>query len=233
MKNILDTAPSTYEELHGRLRFSCDFVKPENLKDRDVLDIGCGFGWFELFALRQNVRSIHGIEYSQADLQTALKHVHDPRSHFSVGTAISLPFPDQSFDTVVSWEVIEHIPKETEAKMFQEVRRVLRPGGVFYMSTPSAALSSRVLDPAWWLIGHRHYHEKDLKKFAQEAGFKGATLFQQGGWWEIASWWNLYIAKWIFRRSPFCGALFDGRIDQEFPMKVGNGFVNVFAKFTM
>ncbi len=55
---------------------------------------------------------------------------------FLVAGAGDLPFPDGSFDTVVMWEVLEHIPPGTEPQAFAEIARVLRPGGRLHLSTP-------------------------------------------------------------------------------------------------
>ena len=139
MKNLLDENAAT--ELNGRILFSTSFINEMDLKDRKVLDVGCGFGWFELFALDAGVKEISGIERSEDDLVTARRSIKNSRAIFKVGSAIELPFPDESFDAVVSWEVLEHIPYGTENKMFSEIYRVLMPGGTFYMSTPNDSLN--------------------------------------------------------------------------------------------
>jgi ubiquinone/menaquinone biosynthesis C-methylase UbiE len=203
-------------------------VEVEDVRDRDILDIGCGFGWFEVAALDNGVRSIVGIEISDDDLATARRHIGDARARFLVGSAIDLPFPAESFDTVVCWEVLEHIPRGTEAQAFSEVARVLRPGGVFYMSTPYASGLARVLDPAWWLVGHRHYHKRDLAALARDAGLTVDMLDVRGGAWQIAAILNVYAAKWIFRRGPFLEAFVNARVDRE--MSRSGGYVDCFMK---
>src|SRR5439155_807663 len=58
--------------------------------------------------------------------------------------AESLPFRDESFDAVVATEVLEHL--DEPGRMLSEARRVLRPGGQFFMTTPNAqALPYRIL----------------------------------------------------------------------------------------
>jgi 2-polyprenyl-3-methyl-5-hydroxy-6-metoxy-1,4-benzoquinol methylase len=190
MRNVLAEAPS--EDLHGIPRRVTMFVSVQDISERDVLDVGCGYGWFELFALSSGVGRITGVEISDRDLATARKHVDSVSVDFEVASVIALPFEDDSFDTVVCWEVIEHIPANTERKALEEIKRVLRPGGVLYLSTPYASIRARLLDPAWWLIGHRHYNLPQLRQFADDAGLKVEILEVRGGRWLMASLLNLH-----------------------------------------
>lgn len=79
---------------------------------------------------------------------------------------MELPFENESFDTVVCWEVIEHLPENSEHALFVEVNRVLKVGGAFSLSTPHDSLVSKLLDPAWWLMSHRHYSKGSLLGYA-------------------------------------------------------------------
>src|SRR5260370_41927080 len=90
------------------------------------------------------------------------------------------------YDTVVSGEVIEHIPPASEPRMFAEVNRVLRPGGCFYLSTPHGGLRSILGDPTYWLIRHRHYRLSYFQALAPEHGFKVARRAGEGGLNHIA-----------------------------------------------
>lgn len=69
----------------------------------------------ELNFLKRGVKKITGIEISENDLTTIKQNIKDERIVLKVGNATSLPFSNEVFDTVVSWEVLEHIPKNTEA----------------------------------------------------------------------------------------------------------------------
>jgi len=225
MKNILSEKPP--EKLSGRLLASSRFVDDADLAGKDVVDVGCGFGWFEVDALRRGVRSVTGLEMSAGDLETAKTHVTDLRATFSVGSAIEVPLADGSADTIVSWEVIEHIPKGTEDRMFQEARRILRPGGAFYLSTPHATCWSNLFDPAWWLVGHRHYSVGLLREYAGRHGFESETISVRGNLWTLIAVLDMYVAKWIFRRRPFFEDFFLGKTDSEYARP---GFVNIFMK---
>jgi ubiquinone/menaquinone biosynthesis C-methylase UbiE len=226
MKNIINEKPSN--DLYGRLRFSSNFVHDADIKDKEILDIGCGYGWFEINAVKKGVKSIIGIDMTNEDISTALKYVDYDNVSFRVGSAIELPFEDSVFDTVVSWEVLEHIPKSTEKQMFSEVYRVLKPGGCFYLSTPYRNFFSNLFDPAYWLIGHRHYSKKKVSDFADQAGFSVKNIALRGGIWEIISINNLYIAKWIFRRKPFFEEYIQKKLNEEYAME--RGITNIFME---
>ena len=226
MRNLLDDVPT--RDLHGILLHATRIIELADIRDRMILDIGCGFGWFELFAIDNDARGITGIEISAVDLRAARAHVTAPGVSFEVASAVSLPFDDASFDTVVCWEVLEHIPVNSELDAFREIRRVLRPNGAFYMSTPYASVAAKITDPAWWLIGHRHYRKRQLSDYAHAVGLTVEGLEVRGGGWLIASLLNLYVAKWVFGRPPFMARWFEARVDSE--IEDESGFVAAFMR---
>ncbi|MFA6537244.1 MAG: class I SAM-dependent methyltransferase [Patescibacteria group bacterium] len=226
MKNIIEEKPT--DEKHGRAKYNCFFVDDNDIKEKTVLDIGCGFGWQEVDLLNRGVEKVVGIEVSEKDLVTARKYLQNEKVDFQVASATTLPFEKNRFETVISWEVLEHIPKDTESKMFEEVNRVLKSGGVFYLSTPNRSFFSNIFDPAWWLIGHRHYSVEQIVKLAQESNFLVERIVVNGGWWEIVGINNLYIAKWLFRRRPFFEKFVNQKQDTEY--KKQKGFTGLFVK---
>ena len=226
MKNIVNEKPD--DKLTGRLKFSSEFVNKENIKGKKVLDIGCGYGWFENYCIKLRAEEVEGVEISESDLKTARDYIKNKNVNFSVASALKLPFENNYFDTVVAWEVIEHIPKNTEKKMFNEVHRVLKENGIFYLSTPSSAVLSKYLDPAFWLIGHRHYNIQELVDFGMRNNFADEKLKVVGGIWTTLLIINMYISKWIFRRECFFNEYFDKNVDKEYRR---DGFYNIFVKF--
>ena len=229
MHNIINEPPPT--ELHGRLKFTTErFVEAADITGRDVLDIGCGYGWFELWAARKRgVKHITGLDMTPADLQTASQHIKELNVLFKEGGATKLPIESNAIDTVVSWEVIEHIPPNTEPVMFDEVRRVLRPGGCFYLSTPNGTLRSILGDPTYWMINHRHYMLSYFAELAAAKGFSIAKSAVRGGVIEIADMWNLYVSKWIFRRDRFFKQRSLQLTDRDYWRD--QGFNTLFVKF--
>ena len=91
----------------------------------ELLDIGCGEKPYEAL-LRPYVTRYVGFDHPET------QHARDAVDVW--GTATDLPFPDRSFDTVVAFQVLEHV--EDPAAMTREAFRILRPGGVFIVTTP-------------------------------------------------------------------------------------------------
>lgn len=93
-----------------------------------VLDVGCGYGYSS-----RNYASYVGIDVDPDVIDEAKRL--NPQHDFIVASATSLPFPDNSFDTVLCLEVIEHL--DDYHQFLTEARRVLSPGGVLIVSTPN------------------------------------------------------------------------------------------------
>lgn len=95
-----------------------------------ILDIGCGQGDF-LEIARQRGWHEQGSEYSEAAValcrSRGLKVVH--------GDLALSDFGDQVFDVITAFEVIEHV--NDPATLMAHVRRLLRPGGLLYITTPN------------------------------------------------------------------------------------------------
>ena len=201
MENILkSTAQKDLENLRAYYDF---LILKEDIENKVVLDIGCGYGAFVLYASEKNVKKVVGIEITEKDLETAKKCVKKENVELKVGSGIEIPYPDNYFDTVVSFEVLEHIPKNTENKMFSEINRVLKKNGKLYLSTPFDSFIAKSLDPAFYLTGHRHYSLKQIGEFTKNNNLEIISTRVWGGFWQIIAQFDLYISKWIFRRHRF------------------------------
>lgn len=189
-----------------------------NVKGKDILDIGSSFGWFEKFALEKDCRKIVGLEYDAKLLEKAKEQIRDRRAQFVRGSALELPFESDSFDQVVMFDVIEHIPKNTEIKALGEIHRVLKKGGEFYLSTPNSNLIANIFDPAWY-FGHRHYSIDRLRGMLEKSGLKVEEYSYGGGWYDIMYIWMLYFFKWILKSEAPGKDFFDKKRDEEYLSK--------------
>jgi ubiquinone/menaquinone biosynthesis C-methylase UbiE len=90
-----------------------------------VLDLGCGEGMLAL--LKRKGVTLAGIDLSPELLAAASRNGYDGAY---VATLTALPFPDSSFDYVVSLDVMGHVAFDDKDRVLAEIKRVLRPDGV-------------------------------------------------------------------------------------------------------
>lgn len=106
-------------------------------KNKDVLDIGCGAGGKSLYYLSLGAKSVTGIDVVEKyeDEAYALQNELGLTGFkFYVEDASKMRFPDNSFDTVIMNDAMEHVAKPAE--VLNEVYRVLKPGGKLYVNFP-------------------------------------------------------------------------------------------------
>jgi 2-polyprenyl-3-methyl-5-hydroxy-6-metoxy-1,4-benzoquinol methylase len=104
-----------------------------------VLDAASGEGYGSHW-LAGSARDVVGIDLSWEAVAHASRRYADEKLQFAQAAVDRLPFPDASFDVVVSFETIEHLERQTE--MLAEFRRVLGPDGVLFISSPNKSLYS-------------------------------------------------------------------------------------------
>jgi SAM-dependent methyltransferase len=94
-----------------------------------ILDLGCGTGSLtRALAGRFAASRVVGLDFSEVYVDHARHRISDPRIEFQVGDACAMPFPDSSFDGVLSMLVLPFVPDTAGA--VREMRRVARPGAV-------------------------------------------------------------------------------------------------------
>lgn len=141
------------------------FIQNLKLKrGESVLDLGCNAG--EL--LNKIVASYRvkgfGLDISDKTIEVA-KRFNPYKNEYVVGDGENLPYPSDSFNVVVSTDVLEHVPRPD--MVMNEIARVLKPGGRFYVY----CISRRNFLSAGWLMQKFHYrhawgdfadHQKEL-----------------------------------------------------------------------
>jgi len=102
-----------------------------------VLDIGCGTG-----TLATQIKRIHpqveviGLDPDPKALARASRKAAraSVSVHFDQGFGDPLPYPDASFDRVLSSFMFHHLPADEKRETLREIRRVLKPNGEFHMA---------------------------------------------------------------------------------------------------
>jgi len=129
---------------------------------RIYLDVGCGVG----HTLRRfpSGKFRIGIDYSQKSINIARNNLKD--IVFCRASASDIPLANGSIDFITCFEVLEHLSDDTKA--VREIARILRPGGLFFLSIPSTFYFKEYE----YLMGHmRHYTRPQLDKLLNENGF--------------------------------------------------------------
>lgn len=106
---------------------------------RDVLDVATGEGYGAAM-LAQQARSVVACDLAEDVIARAGESFRRPNLRFLAGDARALPVPDASIDVITCFEALEHFAEQE--RFLDEVRRVLRPGGVLLVSTPDRDIYS-------------------------------------------------------------------------------------------
>lgn len=142
---------------------------PNYSKNKKVLDVatGNGYGAYELIT-RGKALKVIGLDQSQEAVSFASRKYRHLNLFFQKGLAEKMDFEDDFFDLVVSMETIEHV--QNYQSFLKEVKRVLRPNGLFIVSTPNknatlrGALINKPLNPYHF----KEFTKKKLRKTLQQ-----------------------------------------------------------------
>lgn len=195
-----------FSETHGQRlsrRLEAAFAVAAIEAGMRVLDVGCGRGEILRHCARIGAQA-HGIDYAEVAVQMsrdALREETDERIRSAIGVyradAKHLPYPDNAFDRVVIFDVVEHLyPWELDAAL-KDIRRVLKPGGMIAVHTapnrwydryayPWVRLMRRIQgrgaqyppDPRAFNVAANvdvHVNEQDIlsmRRYLQRAGFR-------------------------------------------------------------
>ncbi len=157
----------------GRVRsLTREFVAPA------VLEVGCGEGHLARFiAQGWDAPPIVAFDISLAVIAEAVRIGGGPR--FFVGSSYALPFPDKSFDLVISINSIHNLPLARLKTALREINRVCR-GSSYITIDAWRDETERANLYKWVLTAETMMHVDDWKKLFAETGYKGDY------WWFIA-----------------------------------------------
>lgn len=192
-----------------------------------VLDVGCGSGVITAF-LGQSGARVVGVDINQEAVEFATTTYASGNVSFVRGL-VDRPLPyDAQVDKIYCLEVIEHVFGNQAAEMLQEFRRMLKPAGRVFLTTPNYRSVWPVIE---WLMDrsglvpvmaeHQHvafYHRRNLRSLCEESGFKVRTLTSMNF---LAPW----LAAFSWRLAEWCYAV-EGRL----PLGLGCILIAVLEK---
>ncbi len=137
---VAGTCGNMYLSLVGRLpRYPIPELRLPAGRGRRLLDVGCGWGRWSASAARKGY-AVVGIDPSLEAVAAARRVACQlgVAATYLVADARYLPFAADTFDTVYSYSVLQHFPREDAASCVAEVARVLKPSGVSLVEMPNA-----------------------------------------------------------------------------------------------
>jgi ubiquinone/menaquinone biosynthesis C-methylase UbiE len=165
-----------------------------------VLDAGCGRGEVLLACARAG-STVAGIDYSEAAVEISKDTLAGVEgADLRQGDISKLPWPDASFDRVLSGDVIEHLDSADGEAMLREAFRVLRPGGWLVLHTAPNLLFLRFTWPIarWpllaagygesvrrlesWVAASKRYHVNEQSLYGLRRSLRGAGFDSPRVW---------------------------------------------------
>jgi ubiquinone/menaquinone biosynthesis C-methylase UbiE len=131
---------------------------------RRVLEVGFGSG-AAFLNLSEVYEEIHGLDLNASvDEVAAVFKARQIETHLTNGNVLSMPYDKDYFDTVLLTSILEHLKPDEQLPAFEEIRRVLKPGGQVVYGVP---IERRLMVLIFRLLGcnireHHFSTEKDV-----------------------------------------------------------------------
>lgn len=145
------------------------------LEGAHILELGCGRAEkTRAIAQGGKIGSITALEVDQVQHAKNLQIGDLPNVSFRLGGAEAIPTPDGEFDVVLMFKSLHHVPLDLMDRALAEIHRVLKPGGLAYISEPVYAGDFNDI--------LRMFHDE---KAVREAAFAAVERAVQGGLFEL------------------------------------------------
>lgn len=158
-------------------------LKHLNIKSDDViLDVGCG-GGINVKRMAKSAKMVYGIDYSIESVKLSKevneKLIDEGKVEILGGNVKNLPFEDNTFDIVTAFETVYFWP-DIE-KCFGEVKRVLKPGGIFLIGMETNGSDNLIMKFWGHFIDMEMYDDKEIASFLQRNDFSEITVYLRDG----------------------------------------------------
>jgi len=136
----------------GNVQSSLNYFLKFNLpKEVKILDVGCNYGSLIYNLHKLGYKNVQGIDVNKKTINEGKKEYSGISKSINYYEGKTIPFEDKSFDVVVMFDVIEHIPN-VENFLKNEVYRVLKKGGVFIFQTPN-----KIINIPWEILNQKSF----------------------------------------------------------------------------
>lgn len=132
---------------------------------KKVLDAGCGAGYGAALLAEGTASEVVGIDLSEEAIKYAKANYSRPNLIFEVMDCYATTFPDESFDVICSFEVIEHI--DSPDGFLRGMKRLVVKGGSFIVSTPNKNFVSRGLSQPYNPFHIREYYLEEFRELLE------------------------------------------------------------------
>lgn len=134
----------------GNISLSLEFFLEQKVsKDSKILELGCNAGSFSNAIYELGYENVQSMDINEKAIKTGKGLYPKIADRINVGDAQDLSkFKDASFDVVISFDVIEHLPNVDQH--FSEVKRVLKRGGRYIFQTPH-----RLPNTVWEIMANK------------------------------------------------------------------------------
>lgn len=158
-------------------------LKHLDIKSDDiVLDVGCG-GGININRMAKSAKKVYGVDYSKESVKVSKdvnrQEIYDGKVEVLQGDVQSLPFEDESFDIVTAFETVYFWPNIE--KCFGEVKRVLKPGGIFLIGTESNGSDNIAMKISEKFINMTVYNDEELTQFLQNNDYSQIAVYLRDG----------------------------------------------------
>ena len=158
-----------------------------------LLNLGCGHG-ADFLPFCKNFE-LYGVDFSDEMIRLAQKYAG--KFNFQVNLAVAdvcyLPFKNETFDYIISIATYHHLKREQQLTAFQELKRVLKPGGTAFVTVwnqwqPRFWFKGKEVQVPWQIQNetlYRYYYlftYRELKRLAQRAGLETIKIFPESAY---------------------------------------------------
>ena len=202
----LDFAKARYQELIKIINSYHPSVL--SIKNKKLLDVGCGVGDLLTIASKDNW-DVTGTEISPEATMEANRKLDNK---VLTGDLLSLDLPNNSYDLITIYHVIEHLISPTS--ILEKIYQLLKPGGVAFVETPNiASLGARIKKEKWSNIKPpehiTYFKPNSLKYVLSTVGFEQYNVFTNAPHIvESTENWNpalKFVANLVYKMVPYVG----------------------------